>query len=116
MNFSDSSNAHDFSFPIHCFFFFLADSSFSPHRRCCPSYLTLHSMNRDVAPFCAVPWHRVDSLYTSLTVTFAAVCDVGKQTLQYTSLSSIVASLTLFPLIEDRLVLVLFQRNSLLLC
>ena len=114
MNFSDSSNAHDFSFPIHWFFW--VDSSFSPHGRCCLSYLTLHSMNRDVAPFCAVPWHRVDSLYTSLTVAFAAVCDVGKHTLQYTSLSSIVASLTLFPLVEDRLVLVLFQRNSLLLC
>lgn len=98
------------------FFFFWVDSSFSPHGRCRPSYLTLHSVNRDVAPFCAVSWHGVDSGYTSLTVTFAAVCDVGKQTLQYTSLSSIVASLTLFPVVGDRLVLVLFQRISLLLC
>lgn len=36
-------------------------------------------MNRNVAPFYAVPWHRPDSLRTSLTLTFAAVCGVGKQ-------------------------------------
>lgn len=37
---------------------------------------------------------------------------LANRNFQYTSLNSTVASLTLFPVVEDRLVLVLFQRNS----
>lgn len=59
-------------------------------------------MNRDVAPLYAVPWHRIDSLCTSLTVTFAMVC--GWQTETFNAL-------ILSPVVEDRLVLVPFQRN-----
>lgn len=80
MNFPDNSNAPNFSFPIHLLFFW-AYSKFFPHGWCCPSYLTMNPVNRDVAPFDAVPWHRIDFLYTSLTVTFAAVYGVGKQKL-----------------------------------
>lgn len=37
---------------------------------------------------------------------------LANRNFQYTSLNSTVASLTLFPVVEDRLVLALFQRNS----
>lgn len=37
---------------------------------------------------------------------------LANRNFQYTSLNSIVGSLALFPVVEDRLVLVLFQRNS----
>lgn len=80
MNFPDNSSAHDFSVLIHLLFFGCIPN-LSPHGWCCHSYLTLSPVNRDVAPFWAVPWHRPDPLCMSLAVTFAAVCGVGKQKL-----------------------------------
>lgn len=86
-------------------------SKFFPHGWCRPSYWTLHSMNRDVAPFCAVSWQRTDSINASLLHLLQYVV-LANRNFQCTSLRSIVASLTLFCGVEDRLVLVLFQRNS----
>lgn len=38
-------------------------------------------MNKDIALFSAMLWHRTEFLYSSLTVKFAALCGVGKQKL-----------------------------------
>lgn len=107
MNFPDNSNAHDFSFLTvwvysKCFSLWVV----------LPFLFNYKPMNRDVAPLYAVRWHRIHSLYTSLTVRFAAVCGVGKQKLSIHIFEFHCRSLALFPVVEDRLVLVLFQRNS----
>lgn len=91
--------------------FFECIPKFFPHGWCWPSYLTMNPVNRDVAPFYPVPWHRIDFLYTNLLHSLQYVV-LANRNFQYASLNSIVASLTLFPVVEDRLVLVLFQRNS----
>lgn len=66
---------------LFTFFFFECIPNLFPLGWCHPSYLTMNPMNRDIALFYAMPWHRIDSLFSTLTVKFAALCDVGKQKL-----------------------------------
>lgn len=82
--------------------FFERIPDFFPHGWCCPSYWTMNPVNRDVAPFYAVPWHRIDFLYTSLTVTFAAVCGVGKQKLSVHIFESHCSLINIVPVSSGR--------------
>jgi hypothetical protein len=69
-------------------------------------------MNRDIALFSAMPWHGTDSSIQALPLSLLHSIVLANRNFQGTSLNPTAASLMLFPVVEDRSALVLFQRGS----
>lgn len=110
MNFPGNSNACDFSFPFTHVFECIPN--FFSHGWWCPSSVIINPMNRDVALFYAVPWPELILCRQVSLLHFMRYVVLTNRNFQCKSLNPIVASLASFSVEEDRLVLFLFQRNS----
>lgn len=112
MNFPDNSNAHNFSFPIHLLFFLSVFQKFFPMGGVA-LLIWLWTQWIEMLPHSMLcpGTELIFSIQISLLDLLQYVV-LANRNFQYTSLNSIVASLTLFPVGEGKFVLVLFQWNS----